>query len=158
MADARARSDYLWVDKAAWRTRAISVAYGALSLATLGFGTNLLLKLWLHRTIHLEAAVCWLAGTYVLLAIWEQAHWPIILGLGKLRLASNLMLLRAAIFAALLPTAARRGTADVIGLMCASIIIVTAWAYPQILGRILESRNRTHNDLASQTLAPNEAQ
>ena len=133
VADAGARADHAWVIRAAQRARAASLAYGACGLLALGLMMNLLLRLWLHRPIHVQPVACWLAGTYFLLATWEYVHWPLTLGLGAMRSASHLIFLRAAIFAALVPFGARYGQVGLMALLCASVILTTAWAYPRLL-------------------------
>ncbi len=138
VADAVARADHAWVIRTVQRARAASLAYGACGLLAFGFMMNLILRLWLHRPIHLSPAVCWLAGTYLLLAVWEYLHWPLALGLGAMRPASHLVFLRAAILAAFVPLAVRYGQVGVMVLLCASVIFVTAWTYPLLLARALE--------------------
>jgi len=138
VADAMARSDRAWIVKVIWYARAASLAYGACSLLALGVLMNTLLRLWLHRTIAVGTIDCWLGGAYVLLATWEYVHWPLLLGLGALRSASYLTLLRAVAFAAGVPFAVRYGQAGVMAWLCGSVILITAWCYPRLLTRALE--------------------
>jgi O-antigen/teichoic acid export membrane protein len=137
VADAVARADHAWIIRTIQRARAASLAYGACGLLAFGFMMNLILRLWLHRPIHLSPAICWLAGTYLLLAAWEYVYWPLALGLGAMRPASHLVFLRAAILAAFVPLAARYGQVGITVLLCASVIFVTAWIYPLLLTRAL---------------------
>ncbi len=127
------RADYAWVIRTVQRARAAALAYGACGLLAFGFMMNLILRLWLHRPIHVSPAICWLAGTYILLAAWEYVYWPLALGLGAMRPASHLVFLRAAIPAAFVPLAARFGQVGVMVLLCSSVIFVTAWIYPLLL-------------------------
>jgi O-antigen/teichoic acid export membrane protein len=138
VADAAARADRGWVIRAVQRARAASLAYGACGLLALGLMTNVLLRLWLHRPIHVKPVDCWLAGAYLLLATWEYVHWPLTLGLGAMRSASHLVFLRAASFAAFVPFAARYGQVGIMALLCASVILITAWSYPRLLARALD--------------------
>jgi hypothetical protein len=138
VADATARADRVWVAKVVRRARAASLAYGACGLLALGLMMNVLLKLWLHRPIHVKPVACWLAGAYLLLAMWEYVHWPLTLGLGAMRPASHLVFLRAAIFAAFVPSAVRYGQVGIMALLCASVILITAWSYPRLLTRALD--------------------
>jgi len=138
VADATARSDRAWIAKVAGRARAAALAYGACGMLALGLIMNVLLRLWLHRPIHVTPIACWLAGAYVLLGTWEYVHWPLCLGLGAMRPASHLVLLRAAVFAALVPLAARYGQVGIMLSLCASVILITAWSYPRLLTRALD--------------------
>jgi O-antigen/teichoic acid export membrane protein len=133
VADAAARADSAWVIRAVQRARVASLAYGACGLLALGLMMNVLLKLWLHRPIHVTPVACWLAGAYLLLATWEYVHWPLTLGLGAMRPASHLVFLRAATFAAFVPFAARYGLLGIMVLLCASVILITSWSYPRLL-------------------------
>jgi O-antigen/teichoic acid export membrane protein len=137
VADATARSDRAWIVKVVWRARAASLAFGVCGLLTLGLMMNQCLKFWLHRPIHVSTFSCWLAGAYLLLAIWEYVHWPLLLGLGAMREASNMTFLRALTFAAMVPLAARFGQDGVLVCLCASIALTTAWCYPRLLNRVL---------------------
>lgn len=139
VADAAARADRAWVIRAVRRARAASLVYGACGLLALGLMMNVLLRLWLHRPIHVQPVACWLAGAYVLLATWEYVHWPLSLGLGAMRPASHLVLLRAAVFATFVPFATRYGPVGIMVLLCVSVILITAWSYPRLLARALES-------------------
>ena len=133
VADATARADRTWVLRAVWRARAASLAYGFCGLLAFGFTMNILLRLWLHRPIHVDPLSCWLAGAYLALGMWEYVHWPITLGLGAMRPASRLIFLRACAFAAFVPLAARHGQVGVMVLLCSSVILITAWSYPRLL-------------------------
>ena len=138
VADATARADHVWVAKMVRRARAAALAYGACGMLALGLMMNFLLRVWLHRPIHVTPVACWLAGSYLLLATWEYVHWPLCLGLGAMRAASHLVLLRALAFAAFVPFAARYGQVGIMASLCASAILTTAWSYPRLLTRTLE--------------------
>jgi hypothetical protein len=133
VADATARADRAWVLRAVWRARAASLAYGFTGLLAFGLTMNFLLKLWLHRPIHVNPLSCWLAGAYLALGMWEYVHWPLTLGLGAMRPASRLTFLRACAFAVFVPVAARHGQVGVMVLLCSSFILITAWSYPRLL-------------------------
>jgi O-antigen/teichoic acid export membrane protein len=137
VADAAAREDRAWLIEAVSRARAASLAYGAFGFLGLGVATNFLLTLWLRRPIHAAPAACWLAGLYLVLAMWEYVHWPLALGLGAMRSASHLVFLRAAVFAAPVPLAAEHGQLAVMAWLCASVILTSAWYYPRVLSRAL---------------------
>ena len=137
VADATARADCLWAAKVVRRARAAALAYGACGLLALGLKMHVLLRLWLHRPIHVQPVACWLAGAYLLLATWEYVHWSLSLGFGAMRPASHLVFLRAALFAAFVPFAAQYGQVGIMALLCASVILVTAWSFPRLLTRAL---------------------
>ena len=132
--------------------RAVSLMYGGIAMLAFGFLGKPIFKLWLRRPIQLDSAVCWLAGLYVLLAAWEYIHWPLSLGLGAMRSASNLVLARAVIFAALMPWAVRYGPVGVIGLLCASVVLISSWTYPILLSGAL-TRFRSSASLMGRTAA-----
>lgn len=138
MADAKARADNRWIVESVRRAQQASLGFGACIPLAFGLGMNVLLRLWLHRPIHITSIACWLAGAYFLLALWEQVHWPIVLGLGKIRVASNLVFLRVILFAPFVPLAVRYGQSGVMALLCASGALTTAWGYPRIMSRALE--------------------
>jgi O-antigen/teichoic acid export membrane protein len=140
VADAAARRDRSWITKVIRQARFASLVYGFGGLCVFGFGMSTVLRLWLHRPIVITSLVSWLAGAYLLLAIWEYVHWPLALGLGAIRAASNLVFLRCAVFAALVPVVARYGQTGVMVLLCASVAFITAWRYPLLLSRSLAER------------------
>jgi len=142
LADAAAKGDCEWVTTAIGRARAVSAMYGAGAMLAFGFLGKPIFKLWLRRPIQLDNAICWLAGLYVLLAAWEYIHWPLCLGLGAMRSASNLVLARAVVFAALLPWAVRYGPVGVLVLLCTSVILISSWTYPFLLNSAM-TRFRT---------------
>jgi O-antigen/teichoic acid export membrane protein len=137
VADAAARADRAWVVRTVRRARTASLAYGVCCLLAIGLAMNLLLRLWLHRPIHVDPVARWLAGIYILLATWEYVHWPLALGLGAMRSASQLVFLRAVAVAASIPFVARYGQAGVMASLCASIVLTTAWSFPRLLTRAL---------------------
>jgi O-antigen/teichoic acid export membrane protein len=133
VADACARGEEQWVMSALLRGRVAVISYGVLGLMVFGLGMNGVLRIWLHRPMHVRPMMGWLAGAYLLLAMWEYIHWPVALGLGKMRAASNLIFLRAAAFAVFVPLADRYGQAGVMAILCASVALLTAWCYPRLL-------------------------
>jgi O-antigen/teichoic acid export membrane protein len=137
-ADAVARSDRQWVDTAIRRARIVSLAYGISALMVFGLAANSILTLWLHRPFYLSREVWWLAGAYVLLAMWEFIHWPFTLGMGALRAVSEAQLGRSVLFAASVPLAILYGDLGLITALCASVIFTTAWYYPLLLARSRE--------------------
>jgi O-antigen/teichoic acid export membrane protein len=138
VADADARSDFAWIRSMLRAARSVALIYGICGLLMFGLTMNLLIKLWLRQPIQVNPLACWLAGVYLLLAIWEYVHWPFLLGLGAMLPASGLVFLRAAVFAVLVPFAAGQGAAGVMALECASIIFITAWAHPRLLATLLD--------------------
>ncbi len=137
IADAAAQMDSTWVRRIVRKARFAALAYGACGLLTLGLGMNVLMRMWLRRPVHVPPIDCWLAGSYLVLAIWEYVHWPILLGLGRMRSASHVSFLRAAAFAVAVPTCAHYGQTGTMWLMCASVLFISAWYYPRLLHRSL---------------------
>ena len=135
VADAVARGDRRWITKTVWRARVTALAYGGGVMLAFGFMMTTLLRIWLNRPIQVSPEVCWLVGAYVLLATWEYVHWTFLLGSGAMRPASRLVLLRAAMFAALVPLAAQYGKAGLMLGLCGSILVLTGWSFPWMFAR-----------------------
>jgi O-antigen/teichoic acid export membrane protein len=138
VADAVARRDRLWVRTAVSLSRLASLGYGLLCMFLLGLGMQWILNQWMHRTIPMTRAACWLAGIYVLLVMWEYVHWPLALGIGAMKSASNLVFLRALAFTIATPLAVRFGQPGIMLSLCASILLISAWSYPLLLSRRLK--------------------
>ena len=119
------------------RARAAALAYGICALLFFGLTANFDLSFWLHRPIYVDREVCWLGGFYVLLAMWENVHWPMALGLGAMRPASGAVFWRAVAFAAFVPLVISHGGVGLMAALCASIIAVTAWYHPVLLAQPL---------------------
>ena len=109
IADAVARADYSWITKLVRWTRLAALAYGTCGLIVFGLTANLILSLWLQRPFYADRRLCWLGGFYVLLAMWENVHWPMALGLGAMRAASGAVFWRAVVFAASVPLVISHG-------------------------------------------------
>jgi O-antigen/teichoic acid export membrane protein len=137
IADAVARGDYRWIKTVVRRARLASLVYGFCGLLALGFSTNAILTLWLHRPFHTGGALCWLAGFYVFAAMWENIHWPLALGLGAMRPASSAVFWRAIAFAVSVPLVISYGAPGLMVALSVSVIALTAWYYPVLLGRVL---------------------
>lgn len=137
-ADAVARSDRKWVEIAIRRGRISSLAYAVCVLLVFGLLGSSVLTIWLHTPLYIDGRVCWVAGAYVLLAMWEFIHWPFTLGLGALRVASGAQLCRSAVFGAAVPFVVVHGALGLMVALCASVIFTTAWYYPLLLARSLE--------------------
>jgi O-antigen/teichoic acid export membrane protein len=137
IADAFARSDYAWITKVVRRAREAALAYGIGGLVVFGLKANFVLSLWLHRPFHADRELCWLGGSYILLAMWENVHWPMALGLGAMRAASGAVFWRAAAFAVSVPFVMSKGDTGLMVALCASVIAITAWYIPVLLPRTL---------------------
>jgi O-antigen/teichoic acid export membrane protein len=140
VADAAGRGDWVWIAKVLRNARAVALACGVCGLFAMGLAMNVILRLWLHRTIHAKPLACWLAGGYVLLATWEYVHWPLALGLGAMRTASGLVFWRAVAFAVSVPLVISYGTTGLMAALCTSVIAISAWLYPVLLARIVAAR------------------
>ena len=136
-ADAVARADNAWIKKVVRRARVAALAYGICGSVVFGLSANYVLGLWLHRPIYVDRKLCWLAGFYVLLAMWEYVHWPLALGLGAMRAASGAVFLRAVAFAASVPLVISHGAVGLMVALCTSVIAITAWYYPVLLAQLL---------------------
>jgi len=138
-ADALAKSDHHWIDGQIRRGRALIVAIGGCTFLTYLFFGERMLHLWLRKPVTLDWPVRGLMGAYILLAIWEQYHFYIALGFGRLREATAAQFQRAVGFALAVPLLTMIGGVRAIWFgMCCSILLWTAWRLPRILHR--ESR------------------
>jgi O-antigen/teichoic acid export membrane protein len=137
IADAAARGDREWIRRVIVKARGSALTYGAACMLTFGLGANQILNLWLRRSLRVPPDVCWFAGIYLLLAVWEYVHWPLMLGLGAMRRASNLVFLRAVVAAGLTALGGRTGSRTVMATLCISIVLTSAWLYPRFLRRAL---------------------
>lgn len=143
LADAVARADYAWIRIVVRRARAASLAYGICGLVGFGLAANSVLRFWLHRPLYVDGKLCWLGGLYVLLATWENVHWPLALGLGAMRAASGAAFWRAAAFGVSVPLVISHGGAGLMVALCTSVIAITAWFYPVLLARTFAARCRS---------------
>jgi len=140
VADAAGRADWVWIAKVLRRARAVAVACGVCELLAVGFLMNIILRLWLHRPIHIEPVACWAAGVYVFLATWEYVHWTLALGLGAMRTASGILFWRAVAFAVSVPMVISYGTVGLMVALCISVVATSAWLYPVLLARTFAAR------------------
>ena len=134
-ADAVARADYAWIRKVVRRARAAALVYGVSGFLGFGLAANSVLRFWLHRPFYVDAKLCWLGGFYVLLAMWENVHWPLALGLGAMRAASGAVFWRTVAFAASVPLVISRGEVGLMASLCTSVIAISAWYFPVLLAR-----------------------
>jgi O-antigen/teichoic acid export membrane protein len=141
IADAVARADYAWIKMVVRRARVASLAYGICGLVVFGLAANSVLSLWLHRPFYVDGKLCWLGGFYVLLAMLENVHWPLALGLGAMRAASGAMFWRAVAFAASVPLVISHGDARLMVALCTSVIAITAWYFPVLLARTFAAQS-----------------
>lgn len=142
IADAVARADYAWIKILVGRARVASLAYGICGMVVFGLTANFILSLWLHRPFYADGRLRWLGGFYVLLAMWENVHWPMALGLGAMRAASGAVFCRAVVFAASVPLVISHGAVSLMLALCASVIAITAWYYPVLVARSFAARRQ----------------
>ncbi len=138
-ADALAKADHHWVDVQIRNGRGLIVAVGGCAFVMYLFFGERVLHLWLRKPIMLDWPVRGLMGAYVLLAMWEQYHFYIALGFGRLREATAAQFQRAVVFGLAVPLLTVIGGVKALWIgMCCSILFWTAWRLPSILKR--ESR------------------
>jgi O-antigen/teichoic acid export membrane protein len=140
IADALAREDYYWIMSLVRRSRVAALAYGICGFVVFGLGANFLLTLWLHGPFQADRRLYWLGGFYILLAMWENVHWPVVLGLGVMRAASGAVFWRAVAFATSVPLVISHGAVGLMAALCASVVAITAWYLPVLLTLTLAAR------------------
>lgn len=139
-ADALARADHHWLNSQIRRGRALILTIGGCAFLTYLFFGEQLLHLWLHKPVTLDWPVRGLMGLYVLLAIWEQFHYIVALGFGRLRQATAAQFQRAVGFALTVPLLTMIGGVRALWCgMCCAILFWTAWRMP----RLLQGESRT---------------
>ncbi|MGD0733399.1 MAG: hypothetical protein ABR956_19200 [Terracidiphilus sp.] len=138
-ADATARGDHHWIESHVRKGRALIVCIGGCAfLGYLFFGQRVL-HLWLRKPVTLDWQIRGLMGAYFLLATWEQFHYVMALGIGRLREATKAQFQRAIVFALAVPALTTIGGVRAIWIgMCCSILFWTAWRLPRLLQRALE--------------------
>jgi hypothetical protein len=138
-ADALAKADHLWIDGQIRRGRTLILVVGGCAFVTYLFLGERVLHLWLRKPITLDWPVRGLMGAYILLAMWEQYHFYIALGFGRLREATAAQFQRAIVFGLSVPLLTVIGGVKALWIgMCCSILLWTAWRLPRLLQK--ESR------------------
>ncbi|MGA3264799.1 MAG: hypothetical protein ABSC47_12240 [Terracidiphilus sp.] len=133
-ADALARADHHWLDSQIRRGRALIVTIGCCAFFTYLFFGEQLLHLWLRKPLTLDWPVRGLMGVYILLAIWEQFHYIVALGFGRLRQATAAQFQRAVGFALTVPLLTMVGGVRALWCgLCCSILFWSAWRLPRLL-------------------------
>jgi O-antigen/teichoic acid export membrane protein len=133
-ADALAKEDHHWIDGQIKNGRALIVAVGGCAFVTYIFFGQRVLHLWLRKPVTLDWPVRGLMGAYILLAIWEQYHFYIALGFGRLREATAAQFQRAVVFGLAVPLLTAIGGVKALWIgMCCSILFWTAWRLPRLL-------------------------
>ncbi len=133
-ADALAKADHHWIDVQIRRGRALIIFVGGCAFVLYLFGGERVLHLWLRKPLTLDWPVRGLMGAYVLLAIWEQYHFYVALGFGRLREATAAQFQRAVVFGLAVPLLTVVGGVKALWVgMCCSILFWTAWRLPRLL-------------------------
>jgi len=133
-ADAMARGDHHWLDSQIRRGRALIVAVGVCAFLIFIFFGQQLIHLWLRKPISLDWQVRGLMGAYIMLALWEQFHFTLALGFGRLREATMAQFQRAICFGLAVPLLTMIGGVRAVWIgMCCSILFWTSWRLPRLL-------------------------
>jgi O-antigen/teichoic acid export membrane protein len=138
-ADAKASNDSRWLRLALRRTRVVVVLFGIGTTAFLYLFGHPSLSLWLGKSLELPPVIALLIGFYILLTVWEYAHFVFALGLGYLRQASMIIVVPALLFASVVPLAARVDISALFACQCASLLLVTAWLYPRLVNQWVDA-------------------
>lgn len=133
-ADAHARGDHAWLDRQIGIGRATVLLAGAGGLAAMLLFGQQAVRIWLRQPIAMDWQTRGLIGAYILLALWEQLHFLLALGVGQLRKATTAVFQRALFLALALPLLTALGGPRAAWLgMCGSILLWTAWRLPRLL-------------------------
>jgi O-antigen/teichoic acid export membrane protein len=137
-ADAHARGDHAWLDRQIKNGRVTIVLAGVGVLAAMLLVGQQMVRIWIRQPIMLGWQTRGLIGTLILLSIWEQFHFLLMLGLGQLRQVSMAIFQRAFVFALVVPLlTALGGPKALLCGICCSILFWTAWRLPRLLHRQL---------------------
>jgi O-antigen/teichoic acid export membrane protein len=138
-ADAHSRRDHPWLDGQIRKGRVTIVLAGVAAMATILLIGQQMVRIWIRQPITMDWQTRGLIGSYIMLAMWEQLHFMLALGLGHLRKATTAVFQRAVVLALLVPLLAARGGPKAVWCgMCCSILLWTGWRLPRLLQR--ESR------------------
>jgi O-antigen/teichoic acid export membrane protein len=133
-ADARARGDHHWLESQIRRGRILIVAVGGCAFLTYLFFGERLISLWLRKPVTLDWQVRGLMGAYILLGLWEQFHFTMALGCGRLRDATMAVFQRSICYGLAVPLLTMIGGVRALWIgMCCSILFWTAWRLPGLL-------------------------
>lgn len=133
-ADAHARGDHAWLERQIKKGRRAIVLAGVGVLAAMLLVGQLMVRIWIRQPITLGWETRGLIGAVILLSIWEQFYFLLMMGLGQLRQVSIAIFQRAFVFALVVPLLATLGgpRALLCGICC-SILSWTAWRLPRLL-------------------------
>jgi O-antigen/teichoic acid export membrane protein len=133
-ADAQARGDHVWLGSQITKGRLTIALAGVGVLAGILLVGQQIIRMWIRQPIMLGWQTRGLIGAIILLSIWEQFHFLLMMGLGQLRQVSIAIFQRAFAFALVVPLlAALGGPKALLCGICCSILFWTAWRLPRLL-------------------------
>jgi O-antigen/teichoic acid export membrane protein len=133
-ADAQARGDHVWLGRQITKGRLTIALAGVGVLAGILLVGQQIIRMWIRQPIMLGWQTRGLIGAIILLSIWEQFHFLLMMGLGQLRQVSIAIFQRAFAFALVVPLlAALGGPKALLCGICCSILFWTAWRLPRLL-------------------------
>jgi O-antigen/teichoic acid export membrane protein len=152
IASARAAADYAWIRKSLRLSGLLVIGVGAASFVVLAlFGANLI-HLWTGRNLTEPVAFQILFGIYFLQWAWSHYWGVILIGLGRERLVSAVLMIEGVTIIALGSLFAQRfgPTGMILGLV-AGFAIVSGWFLPLTARRALASIRVEMSNTASAT-------
>jgi O-antigen/teichoic acid export membrane protein len=93
--DAATRHEQHWIQKMYWRTLKLLMIYACIIGFVLGFGGKYLVLYWYGPKVVPSFSLHFLFGVDLILEIWFNIHYIFLMGLGRIRKASILILTRS---------------------------------------------------------------
>ena len=138
VADAVARGDIDWARTASRNAILTSLTYAAGSGLVIAVVGPWILFVAFGRRFQAPRELLVALGVYCALAAWEYIHFSLLMGLGEMRAAALLIVVRAVAFAVALPFALARWSVTGVGIaLCLSVIPTTLFWLPRQLRRAL---------------------
>jgi O-antigen/teichoic acid export membrane protein len=133
-ADAHSRGDHAWLEGQLRKARVTILLTGAGGLAMMLLFGQQMVRIWIRQPITMDWQTRGLVGIYIVLAMWEQLHFLLALGLGHLRKATAAVFQRSILFAVAVPVLTALGGPRALWFgMCCSILFWTAWRLPGLM-------------------------
>jgi O-antigen/teichoic acid export membrane protein len=152
--DATVRDEFAWIAHTYSRIRKYLMLYVGAAAFAVAIAGNQITHIWVGAAIATSISSQILLALYFLALAWEQCNYSFLIGLGSYWFAALAYLIGSMIMlvssAFLVP---RFGVSGMLAAMCLGPLLVTAWAYPVKLHRLLYAQ--LANSRAATSSIPN---
>jgi O-antigen/teichoic acid export membrane protein len=140
--DATMRGDTYWVNRTYLRLGKYLMTYVGVAACIVAVAGQHITHLWVRSAVAISGTSQILLGAYFLLVAWEQYNYIFIIGMGRFWFAA-LSYFTGALLMLTNSTwlVARFGVSGMLAAMCSGPLLVTSWAYPWQLNRLLVGRD-----------------